>query len=139
MEHRIELVEAPGDAERAAVVAPLTAFNAANGYAPDTRPLAVLLRDGAGEAVGGLWGKTGYGWMFVEFLSVPETLRGRDFGSALMAKAEAEARQRGCAGAWLTTFSFQARAFYEKLGYRVFGELENSPGDNIRIFMRKRL
>jgi GNAT superfamily N-acetyltransferase len=139
MEYRLDTVEAPGEAERAAVVAQLTAFNAENGYPPDTQPLAVLLRDGAGEAVGGLWGKTGYGWLFVEFLSVPEALRGRDFGSSLMAAAEALARERGCVGAWLTTFSFQARGFYERLGYTVFGELENSPGKNVRIFLRKRL
>lgn len=139
MEWRIEIPEVPGDAERAAVVAGLTAFNAASGYPPDTRPVAVLIVDEAGEPAGGLWGKTGYGWLFVEFLSVPERLRGRDLGSALMAAAERVARERGCVGAWLTTFSFQARGFYEKLGYSVFGELENSPGDNVRIFMRKRL
>ena len=28
---------------------------------------------------------------------------------------------RDCRGAWLDTFSFQARGFYERLGYRLFG------------------
>ena len=31
------------------------------------------------------------------------------------------------------------RRHYEKLGYAVFGTLDNSPGDNVRIFMQKRL
>ena len=53
--------------------------------------------------------------------------------------AERLAAERGCVGSWLTTFTFQARGFYEKLGYEVFGTLDNSPRDNVRIFLRKRL
>jgi hypothetical protein len=56
-----------------------------------------------------------------------------------MGCAEDLALERGCVGAWLTTLSFQARGFYERLGYVVFAELENSPRDNARIFMRKKL
>ena len=138
MECRIELEEEPSAADREAVLAGLADFNASNGYPADTRALAVLLRDGAGRTIGGLWGKTGYGWLFVEFLTVPEELKGRGLGRGLMAAAEQAAAERGCVGAWLTTFSFQAKGFYEKLGYRAFGELEHSPGENVRIFMRKR-
>lgn len=42
-----------------------------------------------------------------------------------MKRAELYAVERGCTNAFLDTFSFQARPFYEKLGYRVFGILEN--------------
>ena len=56
-----------------------------------------------------------------------------------MSTAEKIALDRGCVGSWLTTFPFQARGFYERLGYETFGRLENSPGENIRIFLRKRL
>jgi ribosomal protein S18 acetylase RimI-like enzyme len=38
---------------------------------------------------------------------------------------------------WLDTFSFQARGFYEKLGYTVFGEIENHPPGHSRFFLRK--
>jgi hypothetical protein len=38
-----------------------------------------------------------------------------------MDRAEVHARERGCHSAWLDTFSFQARGFYEKLGYDEFG------------------
>jgi GNAT superfamily N-acetyltransferase len=138
MEWRIEVPEAPTLEEREAVLAPLAAFNTENGYPADTRSVAVLLKDAAGTIVGGLWGRTGYGWMFVEFLAVPDSLRGRGIGARLMEAGEAVARERGCVGAWLTTFSFQARGFYEKLGYSQFGELENSPGENVRLFLRKR-
>jgi GNAT superfamily N-acetyltransferase len=138
MEVRLEVDTDPSDELRAAILGPLTAFNAANGYPPDARPLAIVLRD-EDRIVGGLWSKTGYDWLFVEFLVVDEGARGRNFGARLMKAAEELAVQRGCVGAWLTTFPFQARGFYEKLGYSVFAELDNSPADNVRLFMRKRL
>jgi GNAT superfamily N-acetyltransferase len=138
MSWHIDTPEEPSLEERAAVLGPLAEFNATNGYPSDSRTVAVLLRDGDGAVVGGLWGRTGYGWLFVEFLVVPEELRGLDFGSRLMDRAEALAKERGCVGAWLTTFPFQARGFYEKRGYSLFGELENAPGDNARLFLRKR-
>ena len=42
-------------------------------------------------------------------------------------------------GIWLDTFSFQARRFYEKLGYVVFGELPDYPAGHSRYFLQKRL
>jgi GNAT superfamily N-acetyltransferase len=136
---RIELPEAPTAEQREAVLAPLAAFNSASGYPGEAVPVAILIRDEAGTIAGGLWGRTGYDWLFVEFLVVPDALRGRGVGTGLMAAAEEIALERGCVGAWLTTFTFQARGFYEKLGYRLFGEIENSPRDNIRLLMKKRL
>jgi hypothetical protein len=44
-----------------------------------------------------------------------------------MDRAEIRARERGCHSAWLDTFSFQARGFYEKLGYEEFGRLDCPP------------
>lgn len=135
----LHVAEAPSAEDREAVLSRLLAFNAENGYPPDGKPLAILIKDEAGQTLGGLWGRTGYDWLFVEFLVVPEELRGHDFGTRLMDEAERIATERGCVGAWLTTFTFQARGFYEKRGYAKFGELPNSPRDNVRILMSKRL
>lgn len=50
-----------------------------------------------------------------------------------------EARQRGCGAAVLYTISFQAPAFYEKFGWRRFGDVRcDSRGTN-RVFMTKTL
>lgn len=135
--HRLVVPDQPGDAHRAVVLGPLSAFNAEHGYPVDSRPLAVLLEDEAGKAVGGLWGRTGYGWLFVELLAVPAALRGHGFGCALIREAERVAADRGCVGAWLTTFTFQAQGFYEALGYEVFARLEDSPPGSARIFLRR--
>ncbi len=129
--------DAPDPAAREAILAPLLAFNEAQAGPGGSRPLAVLLRDG-GAVVGGLWGETSRAWLFVELVFVPEALRGRDTGTALLAAAEAEARRRGCIGAWLDTFSFQARGFYEKQGYAVVGRIEDYPPGHDRFFLAKR-
>lgn len=129
----------PTEEVRTAILAALADFNSEHGYPADLGVVAFVLRDPSSGIVGGLWGKTVYDWLFVEYLIVPEELRGLSIGTKLMSYAEDLALERGCVGAWLTTFSFQARGFYEKLGYAVFGELENTPSDNVRIFMRKKL
>jgi GNAT superfamily N-acetyltransferase len=139
MSFTLELSDAADDAVRMAIAKPLIAYNAAQTGISDYRPLAVVVRDDAGEVIGGLWGRTVYGWLYVELLVVPEALRGRDVGTALMDRAEEEAVTRGCRAAWLDTFSFQARGFYEKRGYRCFGELHDYPPGFSRLFMAKNL
>ena len=103
--------ENPTDDVRQAILAPLAAFNAENGYPADARFLAITLTDPAGKIVGGLWGKTVYDWLFVDYLVVPPSMRGQKFGSKLMSTAERIALDRGCVGSWLTTFPFQAWGF----------------------------
>ena len=46
---------------------------------------------------------------------------------------------RGCTGATLTTFEHQARPFYEKLGYVVFGTLEGYPAGTRQYHLSNRL
>jgi GNAT superfamily N-acetyltransferase len=118
----------------------LGAFNdAATGLRDRGRPLALVLRDSGGEITGGLTGRDYYGWLFISLLFVPTALRGQKLGERLMAQAEAAAANRGCTGVWLDTFSFQARGFYQRLGYDVFGEIPNYPPGHARYFMKKHL
>jgi GNAT superfamily N-acetyltransferase len=136
---QITLTDAPDPAAREVIVGGLIAYNEAHAGPRSWRPLAVLLHDEAGAVVGGLWGGTAYGWLFTELLFVPEALRGRGLGAELLARAEAEALARGCVGAWLDTFAFQARGFYERLGYSLFGEIEGYPPGSARYFLMKRM
>jgi GNAT superfamily N-acetyltransferase len=77
--------------------------------------------------------------LFTELLFIPPALRGRGLGTDILSRAESEARDRGCHGAWLDTFEFQARGFYERLGYQQFAELPDYPMGYSRFFMRKAL
>lgn len=129
----------PSDLE--AVRAGLRAYNlAAAGAAALPRPFALNVVDPqTGNAVGGMTGWAQFDWLFIELFHLPAELRGQGLGRQLMARAEDFARAQGLVGIWLDTFSFQARPFYEKLGFTVFGTLEDHPVGGRRHFMQKRL
>jgi GNAT superfamily N-acetyltransferase len=139
MAHTIRMTDVPDDALRNGILAPLVAYNQAKTGRSDHRPLIVAIDDNEGRVVGGLWGRTAYDWLFVELLVVPEPLRGRGIGTDLMTRAEREAISRGCHSAWLDTFEFQARGFYERLGYTCFAQLGDYPAGTTRYFMKKAL
>ncbi len=103
------------------------------------RLLVIPLRDRRGHITGGLWGSTAFEWLQIHMLVVPEALRGRGVGAGMVATAEREAVARGCRGANVDTFSFQAGPFYQRLGYQPFGVLPDCPPGHHRIFLSKRL
>ena len=72
------------------------------------------------------------------FRSVVLAPRGGGTGTTLMRRAEEIARQRDCIGMWLDPYSFQARGFYEKLGFTVFGQVDDHPPGEQRFFLQKR-
>jgi GNAT superfamily N-acetyltransferase len=125
----------------AAIGAALIAFNRAQVpqfAAP--RTIGLTLRDPqTGQIDGGMTARISFNWLFIEMLVVPERLRGQGVGRQLMAQAETVAREAGCDGIWLDTFTFQAPGFYAKLGYSVFGEITNYPPGASRYFLQKLL
>jgi ribosomal protein S18 acetylase RimI-like enzyme len=120
------------------IVAVLSRFSLERGYRHDPAEFALdLVIDG--QMAGGLVADTNWNWLHISVLAVDVEHRGRGHGTALMRCAEAIARERGCVGAWVDTFSFQAPVFYERLGYRRFGELSSYPDEHSRIFFSRRL
>jgi GNAT superfamily N-acetyltransferase len=137
----INLIKKPEPHMRQAIARPLIAFNNTRASQPeDYLPLVITLSDGdGGNILGGLWADTNFAHMHVDLLFVPETLRGFGLGRQMLVQAEQEAVARGCRGAWLDTYSFQARGFYEHLGYDVFGTIDDYPPGQSRIFLHKSL
>lgn len=121
------------------VIQGLIDFNAAHAGGAAPQELLVTLRDAAGKVVGGLSGDTWVGWLQVHALWIADEARGQGMGRELMREAEREAIGRGCTQAFLETLDFQAPAFYEKLGYRVFSRLDGFPPGGARYAMRKAL
>lgn len=131
--------EAPTDGDRAAVLQRLAEFNRQRAAVGGAGPLAVLLKDEVGTTVGGLWGGIIFRWLRIELVFVPEAVRGRGVGTELVNRGEELAIARGCVGASLDTYSFQARGFYEKLGYSLVGSIEGCPPGGALHFMQKSL
>ncbi len=102
-------------------------------------PLSIALQDGQGGIEGALTGHSVWDWLYVKYLWVTEAKRGGGLGKRLLDAAEHVAAERGCTGVWLHTLSFQAPAFYERQGYRKFGEIPDFPKGHKRLFYRKTL
>jgi GNAT superfamily N-acetyltransferase len=141
MEYEIRLEEDASDEELRVLSEGLMEYNRSKVGGRSKEPLTFFLRDAEGRIVGGVHGNysSTSGWLYVAALWVSEGARGGGHGRRLMERVEREAVERGCANAYLDTFSFQAPGFYRKLGYVVFGELEDFPEGHSRIFLRKRL
>jgi ribosomal protein S18 acetylase RimI-like enzyme len=97
------------------------------------------VRDAEGRIVGGVHGWIWGEWYYVQSLFVVEAARGQGLARHLMEAAEAEAIRLGARHAYLETRTFQARPLYEKLGYRVTGEIEGYPAGETYYLMRKDL
>ncbi|MBF9233395.1 GNAT family N-acetyltransferase [Microvirga sp. BT350] len=105
---------------------------------PDNSNFAILIpHPETGEPIGGLWAQSRWGGFLIDMLVVPAELRGQGVGTRLIHAAEAEARRRGCSHMWLDTYNFQARPFYERCGFEVFGQLDGPAPIYPRFFMRK--
>ena len=131
-------VEEPADEHRQAILDGLARFNLSRAGPGSRQAMCIGIEGDNGKLAGGLYGWTSYDWLFVELLFVPEQLRGQRLGVELLSRAEDEARARGCIGAWLDTFSFQARGFYEKLGYELAGTIPDHPRGGARYILAKR-
>lgn len=105
------------EAAASLVDAGLGAANLAAAPLGDVRPLAAFARDAAGAVVGGAVGRTWGRCCELQQLWVHPDHRHRGLATRLVRGLEARARERGCTTFYLETFSFQAPAFYERLGY----------------------
>ena len=123
--------------DQAAIERPLDEFSHGRGFTWNPQPLTLVLRDDSGRIAGGLIGSILWGWLRIDILAVATELRGAGWGRQLIEEAERLALAAGCQQAWVDTFSFQSPGFYQRLGYRVFGELPDYPSGQTRYFLAK--
>ena len=124
----------------------LVAFNQTHSTAlpiehSDPLPLHLYVLDRTGTVLGGLVGRTHAipSWFEISVIWIEERLRQQGLGRQLMRQAEHAAYQRGCHYARLATSNFQAPAFYQKLGYTLYGTLENCPPGETAFYFWKKL
>ena len=137
-EHSIAIEENPRLEDIRLLYSELHKYNVGRTNLPGDL-IDVFLRDSDNEVLGGAHGWTGWNWLHVDALWLREDARHKGYGTRIMLATEAEALRRGCRHAELETFSFQARGFYEKLGYRVFAELDDFADVHKWYFLKKDL
>jgi GNAT superfamily N-acetyltransferase len=87
----------------------------------------IFARDDNGRIVAGASGSTWGGCCQIHTLWVDGPQRGHGLARELMAQAEATARRRGCRLVMGLTYDVLTRDFYDRLGYRTVGIIENCP------------
>jgi ribosomal protein S18 acetylase RimI-like enzyme len=135
----IEIRDEASDTDSTELRDKIHEFNVATTGYDDGRSLSCFLRDGNGVLYAGIDGFTWGGYAKIEYLWVDESRRGEGLGQALLVAAEAEATQRGCTTIVLDTHSFQAPAFYRKLGYTAVGETVDTPVGYTQTLFQKRI
>jgi GNAT superfamily N-acetyltransferase len=114
-------------------------FNSAATGITDGELLAIFVRDDKDRIVAGICGNTWGGCLEIRQLWVDEARRKQGLGTRLFVAAEQEARRRGCRQILLTTFTFQAPAFYAKHGFEVLATVDDHPRGYQHLLLRKRL
>ena len=138
MSYKVALDIDPTDADIRTLKHHLIAFNNQHAEPERYQQLIVFVRDDSEKIAGGLLGYTHWRWLYIQNLWVAESIRGLGYGRKLMQAAELEAHMRGCQHAYLDTFDFQALGFYQKLGYELFGQLDDYPPGHTKYFLQKR-
>jgi GNAT superfamily N-acetyltransferase len=129
----------PSEATIRAIESGLTAHATGLGLPTEWSPRWIIGRDEGEVVQAGVRFVLAFELLFVNWLWVADPYRKHGVGSRLMAGTEAAAREHGCRAAYLDTFTFQAPKFYERLGYREFGRLNDFPPDHSRIWFSKAL
>ena len=98
-----------------------------------------FLRDKISKVVGAACGTMYYGCMYIDELWVEDNYRRQGYGKDLMLQAEELARNKDCKFITLNTMDFEARPFYEKLGYEIEFERKGYFKSSICYSLRKNL
>jgi RimJ/RimL family protein N-acetyltransferase len=129
----------PHPADVALMSARIYEFNVAATGIGDGQEWAAFVRDDLGRVVGGitgtLWGDGGE----VNDLWVSEKRRGSGLGTRLLTAGEEHVRRNGGRNMFLSTHTFQAPGFYERLGYQRCGSRDDYPRGHGDVFLHKRL
>ena len=135
----LQIEEHPSDDDLRQLVDGVRSYNRALTGHERPRAVAAVLRDEEGNIVGGAYGELWGASVHIAAMWVAEEHRGKGYGSALLTSVEEYAAKHAHLLSYLETTSFQARPFYERLGYTVFGELPGIATGCTLFFLRKDL
>lgn len=99
-----------------------------------------VIKDKNGNVLAGI-NTLMYCWncLYIDVLWVKEEYRKEGYGTILLNDIEKIAKEKGCNLIHLDTFDFQAKDFYIRHGYEVFGVLDDCPKEHKRYYMKKNI
>ena len=129
----------PDPEDKQVVVNGMLAYHKSKGHPRKKELFSIFLKDDSGKVLGGVMVSFEWNGMQIQTLWVDDAIRHQGWGSKLMKLVEEEAIKRGCTLAFTDTFTWQAPEFYSKLGYFLYGKLENLPEGNSLSYYYKKL
>lgn len=102
-----------------------------------SQPFTIYIKNLKSEVIAGLTGFYKGKYARVDLFWVQNELRHQGLGKKLILKLEEFIKTKGCCYIQLDTFDFQARPFYEKLGFECIGTISSWVEDRDCHFMRK--
>ena len=128
----------PKPEDKKVMVDGMLAYHANNGHPRKTEIYSILLKDKENNVKGSVIVTFLWNGMHIDSLWIDESIRNQDWGSKLMKMVEEEGIKKGCTIAYTDTFTWQAPKFYEKLGYEMYGKLNDFPkGNSLCYFVKK--
>ncbi len=109
------------------------------GHRRTSEVINIFLKDDKKKVYAGAVATVLWNGIEINSLWVDESLRDKGFGKKLVEMIEDEGKKRNCTICYTNTFTWQAPEFYEKLGYKVYGELKNFPPGNSLTYFYKQL
>lgn len=90
------------------------------------------------KRIGGVQGQLNIqNWVWIDHFFINEAYRRTGIGTQLMKKVEKFAREKKCMGIITDTWDFQAKGFYEKMGFNLWGILKDHPiGTTVYCFKK---
>jgi len=135
----IEIVNSePNPEDRQIMVDGMLAYHKSKGHPRKTEFYSILLRGIDRKVVGTIVVSFLWNGMHINSLWIDDLIRNQGWGSKLLKMAEEEGMKRGCALAYTDTYSWQAPLFYEKMGYALYGKLDDFPkGSSLSYYCKK--
>ena len=105
-------------------------------YGPrDETHLSILIKQDDGGIVGGLNGLAHWRWLYIRHLWVDKNYRSLGYGKKLISAAESHGHRQNYIGIYIDTFDVNTAHFYERVGFKIYGEIPNFPIGFNRIFL----
>ena len=128
----------PSPEDKKVMVDGMLAYHKSKGHIRKDEFYSILLKNSDKKVLGTIIVSFRWGGMHIQTLWIDETERSHGWGKKLMQMAEAEAIKKGCTLAYTDTYTWQSPKFYEKLGYELYGKLEDFPkGNSLRYYCKK--
>lgn len=137
--HRLVVEDSPDPADLALLEERVSAAAVAAAGVGEPEDFAIFVRDDCGRIVAGISGLVWGGYCELHAMWVAESLRGRGLARALLARAEAEARGRGCKLVVFLAYDLLAAGLSERFGYETAGVIEGCPARSAARWHRKNL